>query len=160
MAQVFRVNPKIDCNSAAFFGKSPDYVEINFGNAAATANITNSFNVGPEGAWPLIIRTIEQTGTIEVLGALTANCVLISQNGGNANVGVRLLTSGVNADAAAALQTAIQSLGLIATTTGNVSAPYSNVNVAGVTVSAVTILDSVGLVAPYGGQQTPSGFTF
>jgi len=160
MASFLKTNPKIDGNSSSFFGKFPDYVELNFGNTAATANMTSSWNLGPNGAWPLVLQTIEQTGTIEVLGALTSNCVLISQNGGNANIGVRMLTTGVNADSAVALQTAIQSLGLVATANGAPGFAFSNVNLSGVTVSAVTIADVVGLVAPYGGQAVPSTFIF
>lgn len=141
MAQLYKVNPVVDGNSVSVFGKNPDYLELNFGNGTipATANILNAWNLGPNGAWPVVIQTIEQVASIEVLGQLTANCVLLSQTGGNANIGVRLLTTGVNAANATSLQNAIQALGIISTGNGSASAPYSNVNVAGVTVAAVTI---------------------
>lgn len=141
MAQFYKVNPVVDGNSVSVFGKNPDYVELNFGNGTipATQNILSAWNLGPNGAWPVIIQTIEQVASIEVLGTIQANCVLLSQNGGNANIGVRMLTTGVNAANAANLQAAIQALGIIATGNGSASAPYSNVNVAGVTVAAVTI---------------------
>ena len=162
MAQLYKVNPAIDGNAISVFGKNIDYVEINFGNGTipATSNITSAWNLGPNGAWPLIIQTVEQVASIEVLGALQANCVLLSQNGGNANIGVRMLTTGVNAANATALQTAIQALGTIATGNGSTSAPWSNVNVAGVTVAAITI--GAPQPGPMGGQSTgfPTGVTF
>ena len=135
MASFPKVNPVVDGNSASFFGKVPDYVEINFGAGIATANITSAQNVGPNGVWPIVIQTIEQVSTIEVLGALQANCALISQNGGNANIGVRLLVTGVNSESG--LQNAIQALGAI--TVGNATVGYSNVNLALVTVNSTTI---------------------
>lgn len=144
MAQLYKVNPAIDGNAVSVFGKQPDFLEINFGNGTspATANILSSWNLGPNGAWPVIIQTVEQVASIEVLGALTANAVLLSQNGGSANIGVRLMTTGVNAANVTALQTAIQALGVIATGGGVLSggniAPYSNVNVSGVTVASFT----------------------
>jgi len=152
MAQIYKVNPAIDGNSVAVFGKNVDYVEINFGNGTipATGNITSAWNLGPNGAWPIIIQTIEQVASIEVLGAIQANCILLSQYGGNANVGVRLLTTGVNAANAVALQTAIQALGTIATGNGSTSAPWSNVTVTGVTVAAISI--GAPSPGPLGGQ--------
>ncbi len=150
MASFSKVNPPIDGNAISVFGKVPDYVEINFGNGVATGNILSPWNLGPNGAWPIIIQTIEQVASIEVLGSLTANAVLLSQNGGNANIGVRLLTTGVNAANAINLQNAIQALGTIATANGAVSQPFSNVNVAGVTVAAVSI--GAPSTGPLGGQ--------
>ena len=162
MAQLYKVNPQIDCNAIAVFGKNVDYVEINFGNGTipATGNITSAWNLGPNGAWPLIIQAVEQVASIEVLGSLTANCSLLSQFGGNANVGVRMLTSGVNAANAVALQNAIQALGTIATGNGSATAPWSNCNVSGVTVAAITV--GSPQPGPLGGQNTgfPTGFVF
>ena len=162
MAQIYKVNPVVDGNSISVFGKVPDYLELNFGNGTipATANILSSWNLGPNGAWPVIIQTIEQVASIEVLGAIQANCVLLSQNGGNANIGVRMLVTGANAAYAPALQASIQALGVIATgggvlQNGNI-APYSNVNVSGVTVAAVSI--GAPATGPLGGQT--STFTF
>ena len=136
MAQFPKVNPVVDGNSVSVFGKNPDYLEINFGT---TSNVTSAVNLGPNGAWPIIIQQVEQVASIEVLGQLSANCVLLSQNGGNANVGVRMLVTGVNAANQAALQTAIQALGTIVSGNGSAAAPYSNLNCAGITVAAVTI---------------------
>ena len=152
MAQFYKINPAIDGNAVALFGKNVDYVEINFGNGTipATSNITSAWNLGPNGAYPVIIQTVEQVATIEVLGAIQANCVLLSQYGGNANIGVRMLTSGINAANAVALQSAIQALGTIATGNGTTSAPWSNVNVAGVTVAAISI--GSPQPGPLGGQ--------
>lgn len=158
MAQFPKVNPKIDGNTGSFFGKYPDYVELNFGTT--NANILSAWNLGPNGAWPIIIQTIEQVATIEVLGAIQANCVLISQNGGNANVGVRFLATGVNAANAVALQSAIQALGTIATGNGSASAPYSNVNAAAITAAAVTIYGDVNGVSGGQNQGFPQGVTF
>jgi len=159
MPSLYKSNPAIDGNSIAVFGKNLDYVELNFGNGTIpnTTPILSAWNLGPNGAWPIVIQTIEQVASIEVLGALTANCVLLSQNGGNANIGVRMLTSGINAANTVALQTAIQSLGIIAT--ANATLGWSNVNVSGVTVSAI----SIG--APTGGlggqsQGFPANVTF
>lgn len=142
MAQFSKVNPVIDGNAASFFGKVPDYVEINFG---ATSNITSAQNVAQGGAWPLVIQTIEQYSTIEVLGALQANCALISQNGGNANVGVRLLVTGVNSEfgSASNIAAAIQALGVVVV--GNATVGYSNVNLAPTTVAVSTIGNVVGV---------------
>ena len=137
MAQFYKVNPVVDGNSVSVFGKNPDYVELNFGTT--NGNILSAWNLGPNGAWPVIIQTVEQIATIEVLGQIQANCVLLSQNGSNANVGVRMLTTGVNAANQAQLQAAIQALGTISTGNGSASAPFSNVNAAAITVSAVTI---------------------
>lgn len=131
MAQFPKVNPVVDGVAGSFFGKQVDGLELNFG---PTSNIVAS--TGPLGAWQAVIAQVEQTGTIEMLGTLTANIALISQNGGNANVGVRMLTSGVNADNAANLQTAIQSLGWYVV--GNASVGFSNVNLAPCTVSTFT----------------------
>jgi hypothetical protein len=162
MAQLYKVNPAVDGNSVAVFGKNVDYIEINFGNGTipATGNITSSWNIGPNGAWPLIIQTVEQTASIEVLGAIQANCILLSQYGGNANIGVRMLTSGINAANATSLQTAIQALGTIATGNGSTSAPWSNVNVAAVTVAAISIGSPQS--GPLGGQTNgfPVGVLF
>jgi hypothetical protein len=162
MAQIYKVNPPIDGNSVAVFGKNVDYVEINFGNGTipATGNILSSWNLGPNGAWPVIIQTVEQVASIEVLGAIQANCILLSQFGGNANIGVRMLTTGVNAANATSLQNAIQALGTISTGNGSTSAPYSNVNVAAVTVSAISIGNPQP--GPLGGQNSgfPAGVSF
>ena len=157
MASFPKVNPAIDGNSVSVFGKVPDYVEINFGNGTipATSNITSAQNLGPNGAWPIVIQTIEQVASIEVLGSLTANCVLLSQNGGNANIGVRLLTTGVNAANSTNLQNAIQALGTLVV--GNATVGYSNVNLAGVTVAAVTIGQPQG---PAGNGGQVSTFVF
>jgi hypothetical protein len=152
MAQLYKSNPAVDGNSVAVFGKNVDYVELNFGTT--NNNILSAWNLGPNGAWPVIIQTIEQVASIEVLGQIQANCVLLSQNGGNANVGVRLLTTGVNAANAANLQAAIQGLGIIAT--ANATLGWSNVNAAAILVSAVTV------GAPQGGGNggQVSTFTF
>jgi hypothetical protein len=136
MAQFYKVNPSVDGNAVSVFGKNIDYVEINMGT---NANILSAWNLGPNGAWPIIIQTVEQVASIETLGAIQANCVLLSLNGSNANVGVRMLTTGVNAANAVALQTAIQALGTISTGNGSASAPYSNVNAAAFTVAAQTV---------------------
>ena len=126
MAQFLKVNPAFDGNAASFFGKSVDYLELIFapGNVAAS--------VGPNGAWPLIIQTIEQTGTIEVLGQV-GPLTAITAGGANVNCGVRIITTGVNADNAANLQASIVALGTIVI--GNATAGFSNVNVTGTTVS-------------------------
>jgi len=158
MAQIYKVNPAIDGNSVSVFGKNPDYVELNFGTT--NGNILSAWNLGPNGAWPVIIQTVEQVASIEVLGAIQANCVLLSQNGGNANVGVRMLTTGVNAANAVALQSAIQALGTISTGNGSASAPYSNVNAAAITVAAISI--GAPQPGPLGGQNSgfPAGVSF
>jgi hypothetical protein len=162
MAQFYKVNPSVDGNAVSVFGKVPDYVEINFGNGTipATSNILSAWNLGPNGAWPIVIQQIEQLATIEVLGNLQANCILLSANGGNANIGVRLLVTGVDAAPAANLQLAIQALGTISTGNGSNLAPYSNVNVAAVTVAAQSI--GVPATGPLGGQNTgfPVGVLF
>ena len=154
MAQLYKVNPAIDGNSVSVFGKNVDYVELNFGTT--NGNILSAWNLGPNGAWPVIIQTIEQVASIEVLGAIQANCVLLSQNGANSNVGVRMLTTGVNAANATNLQTAIQALGTISTGNGSNSAPYSNVNAAAILVSAVTI--GAPQPGPSGGQSASYSF--
>jgi hypothetical protein len=158
MAQIYKVNPAIDGNAVSVFGKNVDYVELNFGTT--NANILSAWNLGPNGAWPVIIQTIEQVASIETLGAISANCVLLSQNGGNANVGVRFLSTGVNAANAVALQTAIQALGTISTGNGSATAPYSNVNAAVITVAAQTI--GSPQPGPMGGQNQgfPAGVQF
>jgi len=71
-----------------------------------------------------------------MLGQLTANIALVSQNGANGNVGVRMLTSGVDAALPATVQTAIQSLGNYVV--GNSTVGFSNVNLAATTVSYFT----------------------
>ena len=156
MASFYKANPIFDGNAASFFGKTPDYLEINFGTT--NGNILSAWNLGPNGAWPIIIQQVEQLGTIEVLGQLTANCVLLSANGGNANVGVRMFTTGVNADNVGLLQTAIQALGTISTGNGSPSAPYSNVNAAAITVAGVTIGENGTYPSVIGGQA--ASFTF
>jgi hypothetical protein len=132
MASFNKVNPIQDCNAGAFFGKSVDSLEINFG---PTGNgILTS--LGPNGALAAVVRQIELTGTIEVLGQITANCPLISYNGGNANVGLRVLTSGIGADSAANVQAAIVGLGVY--TVGNASAGFANVDLSSVLVNTFT----------------------
>ena len=158
MPQIYKTNPAIDGNAVSVFGKNPDYVELNFGTT--NGNILSAWNLGPNGAWPVIIQTIEQVASIEVLGTIQANCVLLSQNGGNANVGVRFLSTGVNAANATALQSAIQALGTISTGNGSATAPYSNVNAAAITVAAITI--GAPQPGPMGGQSSgfPANVTF
>jgi len=139
MAQFPKVNPAIDGNSASFFGKVPDYVEINFGSQT---NILSAQNLGPNGAWPIAIQTIEQLSTIEVLGTLAANVVLLSAGGniGTGNVGVRMLLTGVNSEVN--LQSNLQSAGPFGNgfiVIGNSSVGYSNVNFSGATVAVTTI---------------------
>jgi hypothetical protein len=129
MAQFPKVNPAIDGNAGAFFGKAIDGIELNFG-ANGYGILTST---GPLGAWPAVIQTVEQVATIEVLGTLTANLALISANGANSNVGVRMFTSGVNAANVANLQTAIQSLGTYVV--GNATVGFSNVYLGAVTAS-------------------------
>jgi hypothetical protein len=144
MASFTKQNPQFDGNSASFFGKVPDYVEINFGSSVAgsnCANLLSTQNLNTNGAWPDVIQVIEQNAIIEVLGQVQANCVLISQNGGNANIGVRLLVSGVNA--VSGLQSAIQALGNVVI--GNATVGYSNVNFQGVTVASTTIGNIIGV---------------
>ena len=145
MAQFPKVNPVVDGNSASFFGKVPDYVEINFGTQT---NLLSAQNLGPTGAWPIAIQTIEQVSTIEVLGAIQANAVLLSTGGaiGTGNVAVRLLVTGVNSESG--LQTALQGLGTIVI--GNATAGFSNVNFAATTVATSTI----GNVQGVAGSQT------
>jgi len=132
MAQFPKVNPTPDGNAGAFFGKAVDGIELNFG--ANGGGILTS--TGPLGAWPAVIQTIEQTATIEVLGNLTANLALISANGANSNVGVRMFTSGVNAANVTNLTTAIQGLGVYVV--GNATVGFANVNLSAVTAANFT----------------------
>ena len=106
MAQFPKSNPVYDGNAFVAWGKQPDGIELDFG---ATGNgILTS--VSANGAWPLVIQQVEQVGTIEQLGNLTANLAFISKNGANSNVGVRIFTTGSQAVNVTALTTAIQSL--------------------------------------------------
>ena len=148
MAQFPKVNPVFDGNSFSTFGKQPDYIELNFGTT--NGNILSAQNLGPNGAWPIIIQQIEQLATIEVLGKLTANCVLLSQNGGNANVGVRMLVTGANAAPQVQLQSAMQALGTIVI--GNSTVGFSNVAAPTITVAAVTVGDAEPGQTTLGGQ--------
>ena len=120
MAIVTKINPVIDGNAGAFFGKDLNYLEITF----APGNVATS--VGPNGAWPTIISQIEAVSSIEVLGQLGAINQL-SNSGNLATCGVRVLTTGVQGNVAANLQPAIQALG------NAVGTPA--VNVAATTVS-------------------------
>jgi hypothetical protein len=128
MASFQKVNPAVDGNAGAFFGKSVDTLEIIF----APGNVATS--VGPLGAWPIVIQTIEMTGTIEVLGQIGP--IVSVAGAGNVACGVRLMTSGVNADNAANLQASIQALGTIVV--GNAVIGFSNVNVAATQVNQIT----------------------
>ncbi|VVC05565.1 Uncharacterised protein [uncultured archaeon] len=148
MAEFPKVNPKIDGNSISTFGKFPDFVEVLFSPTNA-ANILSAQNVGPLGAWPEVIRTIEETSTIEILGQLQANVVALSQDGANSNIGVHMITTGVNAANASALQNAIQALGTVVV--GNATVGFSNVNLANTSVFATTIGDAPTIA---GGQSS------
>lgn len=127
--ELVRVNPIIDGNAFSLFGKNVDCLELNFGpsgNSASTGTgITGS--VSAAGAWPAVIKQIEQNCSVEMLGALTANLPLMSFNGANSNVGVRVMVSGVSAVNVSVLQTNIQALGTV-----------NSVNLAGVTVNSFT----------------------
>jgi hypothetical protein len=134
MAQFLKVNPVVDCQPGMFFGKAVDFLEINFG-ATGNGIITST---GPNGALVAVIRQVEQTATIEGLGTLTANMALISYNGSNANVGLRVITSGVNAVNVSTLTSSIQSLGVYVVGNGSNAAPYANVDLSDVTVTSFT----------------------
>lgn len=132
MAQFPKSNPVYDGNAFVAWGKQPDGIELDFG---ATGNgILTS--VSANGAWPLVIQQVEQVGTIEQLGNLTANLAFISKNGANSNVGVRIFTTGSQAVNVTALTTAIQSLGTVVI--GNATAGFANVNLSAVTAANFT----------------------
>jgi len=124
-----KVNPAIYGNAQAVFGKNVDFLELNFGPTGNSASTGTGIlgSVSAAGAWPAVIRQIETAASIEILGALTANLALVSANGANSNVGVRVVTSGVGAVNVAALQASIQSLGNVA-----------GANLSGVTVASFT----------------------
>lgn len=157
MAQFPKVNPVVDGNSGAFFGKNVDYIEINFGPATGqgdgtlTGNILSSYNQGPNGAWPAIINIIEQVATIEVLGTISANAALLSRNGGNANLGVRMITSGVNAAPSSILAS------LLATSGPYGNGFYSNSSVSNSTVNLSTMTTANVQVTTIGNVQGVAG---
>ena len=132
MAQFNKINPTPDGVAGSFFVKAVDGIELNFG-ATGNGILTST---GPLGAWPAVIQTVELTGTIEMLGNLTANLAMISQNGGNANVGCRLLVSDTAAVNVTALTTAIQALGTFVV--GNANVGFANVNLSSVTATNFT----------------------
>lgn len=134
MAQFLKVNPVVDCKAGTFFGKNVDFLEINFG-ATGNGILTST---GPTGALVAVINQIEQTATIEGLGTLTANLAFVSNNGANANVGLRVMTSGINAANTANLTAAIQGLGVYVVGDGSNAAPFANVDLSGVTVANFT----------------------
>jgi hypothetical protein len=136
MAQFYKNlnSPTNYANAASFWGKQPDYFEINFGNASTgpAANLTSTWNVSENGAYGIVIQTIEQTATIETLGTLS-NSAISFVNGTTGNILARVATTGVNA--ASSLQTEIQALGNVATGNGSTIAPFSNVSFSNVTVT-------------------------
>jgi hypothetical protein len=133
MASFPRVNPQpFDGNAVAVFGHEVDFFEIDFG-----ANIANPTQLGPNGAWPLLISQIEQNATIEVLGQIgTLNLISNAGNLSTSGGAVRVVLSGKFAWTAANLQSTIQSLGTIVV--GNGAIGFSNVNVASTIVNTFT----------------------
>jgi len=136
MPQLYKVNPAVDGKPASAMGKQLDWFEVNFGLVAGPcANLTSSWNQGPNGAWPVFINTVESLGSLEVLGTLGSSYSLAT--GTTGNLVVRIATSGVGAETG--LQTAIQALGTVATGNGSTSAPWSNVVFTAVTVTGITL---------------------
>jgi hypothetical protein len=142
MAQFAKVNPAVDGNAGSFFGKSVDFLEIDFGPVGANGNLLAS--TGAMGAWPAAIRAIEQTATVEILGQLANNFTFISEPTITSNVGVRIATSGVDADLPANLAATLNGLNTdvngytVYNVFGNAAAGFANVTFANVKVNAFT----------------------
>lgn len=138
MAQFYKNlnSPTNYANAGSFWGKTPDYFEINFGNAVSgpAANITSAWNLSENGAYADVIQTIEQVATIEVLGTPASAVSFV--DGTTGNVVLHVATTGVNA--ASNIQSMLQGLGNVSTGNGSTIAPFSNVNFSSVTVSSFT----------------------
>lgn len=133
MASFNRVNPQpTDGNAAAFFGHEIDFFEIDLG-----ANVANPTQLGPNGAWPIVLSTIEQNATIEILGQVgTLNLISNAGNLSTSGGAVRVALSGRFAWSAANLQSTLQGLGTLTIGNGNIG--FSNISFANAIVNTFT----------------------
>ncbi len=136
MAQLQRFAPVVDGGEGQFWGKDVDIIEIDL-NTTVGANLASSTSA--EGGLAAVIRQINQTSSIEMLGQVGVAKSLTGNTFSSGN-GLRAILTGRGATTAANLQADIVALG-----SGNAGwyVPFDgtpNLFVGNVTVAVVTSL--------------------
>lgn len=107
MAQLQRYAPGKDGNAIAVIGRDIDIIEVDL-NTTVGANLATSTSA--EGGLAAVIRQINQTSSIEVLGHVGVATSLNGHSFSSGN-GLRVMVTPVGATTAANLAADIQALG-------------------------------------------------